>query len=408
MNFNKISFVVLWVLLMVSCSRQDPGNRSVIHRGEFQASLTETGELQAVVAKHVVMPFLGWKYGYRNKITGMMEHGQEVEEGDSIITLDPSSVMKFLVEQENNLEIEKATLNKLLVEHANRARELASQLLQQQASYNMEKLELEKSLFDSESNKKIQELEFQKAKINLTKTQKSVEFNEKIAVYGKQIQEIKVRQLENEIANANYALSRLTLYSPNKGILQIAYNRSTRQLYKIGDESYPNRSLASIPDLRRMKVKSTVNEVDIGKIKQGQPVIIRLDAYPDIEFEGVLDAIGKLSHPKERESNIKVFDVEVLINENKSEILKPGMTVSCEIIYSNLRNVFYVPNNCIIRENGQSFMYMIKRGVPEKTPVELGPRNNTHTVLYGDYTEGQAILPRESLNQMNPSAYANR
>ena len=407
-DFNRISFVVLLFLLTVSCNRQEMGNQSVIHRGEFQASLTETGELQAVVATHVVMPFLGWKYGYRNKITGMMEHGEEVEEGDSIISLDPSSVMKFLVEQENNLEIEKATLNKLLVEHANKSRELASQLLQQQASYNMEKLELEKSQFDSESNKKIQELEFQKADVNLNKTQRSVEYNEKIAVYGKRIQEIKVRQLENEIANANYALSRLTLYSPNKGILQIAYNRSTRQLYKIGDESYPNRSLASIPDLRRMKVKSSVNEVDIGKLKHGQPVIIRLDAFPDIEFEGVLDAIGKLSHPKERESNIKVFDIEVLINENKSEILKPGMTVSCEIIYSNLKDALYVPNDCIIRENGQFFMYLGNRGGAVKTPVELGPRNNTHTVIYGEYKKGQAVIPRASFNPLNPSAYANR
>jgi multidrug efflux pump subunit AcrA (membrane-fusion protein) len=393
---------------MFSCSRQEQGKKYVLHRGEFQASLTETGELQAVVAKHVVMPFLGWKYGYRNKITGMVDHGTEVEEGDTLISLDPSQVMKFLVEQENNLEMEKAALNKLLVEHSNRAKELASQLKQQEASYSMEKLELEKSQFDSESNKKIQDLEFKKAEISLNKTLKSVDYNDKIANYGRQIQEIKVRQLEYEIANANHALTRLVLRSPNKGILQIAYNRSTRQLFKIGDESYPNRSLASIPDLRRMKVKSTVNEVDIGKIKSGQPVIIRLDAFPDLEFHGEINAIGKLSHEKERESNIKVFDIDVLINENNNEILKPGMTVSCEIIYAKLEDVFYIPNNCIIRENDQYFMHLNTRSGIVKTPVELGPRNNAFTVIYGDFKVGQPIVPRESLNQANQPEYANR
>ena len=403
MKNSRYTVIIIGLLLMFSCSRQGQEKKYVIQRGEFQASLTETGELQAVVAKHIVMPFLGWKYGYRNKITGMVEHGTEVEEGDSLLSLDPSSVMKFLVEQENNLEMEKAALNKLLVEHSNRAKELTSQLNQQQATYSMEKLELEKSQFDSESNKKIQDLEFKKAEISLNKTLKSVEYNEKIAVYGRRIQKIKVRQLEYEIANANHALSRLVLLSPNKGILQIAYNRSTRQLYKIGDESYPNRSLASIPDLSRMKVKSTVNEVDIGKIKMGQRVIIRLDAFPDLEFNGEIVAIGKLSHEKERESNIKVFDVEVLIDENDKEVLKPGMTVSCEIIYSKFEDVLYVPNDCIMRVNGQYFMHLNKRGNIIKTPVELGPRNNTFTVIYGDFTEGQPVVSRESLTQMNQS-----
>jgi len=408
MNNSRFALMVIGLLLMFSCSRQGQEKKYVIQRGVFQASLTETGELQAVVAKHVVMPFLGWKYGYRNKITGIVEHGTEVEEGDSIFSLDPSAVMKFLVEQENNLEMEKAALNKLLVEHSNRAKELSSQLRQQEASYSMEKLELEKSQFDSESNKKVQDLEFKKAEISLNKTLKSVEYNDKIAVYGRRIQEIKVRQLEYEIANANHALTRLILRSPNKGILQIAYNRSTRQLYKIGDESYPSRSLASIPDLSRMKVKSTVNEVDIGKIKMGQRVIIRLDAFPDLEFNGVIVAIGKLSHEKERESNIKVFDVEVLIDENDNEVLKPGMTVSCEIIYSKFEDVLYVLNDCIIRENGQYFMHLNKRGNIIKTPVELGPRNNTYTVIYGDFEEGQPVIPRKSLDQSNQSEYANR
>ena len=304
MKYRRSAVILIGILVIYSCSQTGQMEKYSVQRGNFQATLTETGELQAVVAKHIVMPFLGWKYGYRNKITGMVEHGTDVEQGDSIFSLDPSGVMKFLVERENKLEMEKAVLNKLIVEHNIRAKELDSQLKQQEANYYLEKLELEKSMFDSERNKNIQDLDFKKAEISLSKTRKSIEYNKQIAVYGRQIQAIKVRQLENDIVNANNALSRLTLLSPNKGILQIAYNRSTKQLYKIGDESYPNRSLASIPDLRRMTVASTVNEVDIGKIRTGQKAIVRLDAFPKLEFAGVISMIGKLSHSKTRESNI--------------------------------------------------------------------------------------------------------
>ena len=89
-----------------------------------------------------------------------MEHGSSVEEGDSVVAIDPSNVMRFMVERENMLELEKAKLNKSLVEHRIKAKQLRSQLEQQEASYNMEKLELEKSQFDSEKNKQIQQLEF--------------------------------------------------------------------------------------------------------------------------------------------------------------------------------------------------------------------------------------------------------
>jgi HlyD family secretion protein len=390
-------FPVLVLLLLpgFSCDRGDQAGTCTIQQGDFQASLTETGELQAVVARHIIMPFLGFRYGYRNKITGMVEHGKLVSKGDSVISLDPSNVMRFLVARENTLEMEKAVFNKLLVEHENRAKQLRSQLLQQEASYNMEKLELEKSRFDSDRNKKIQELEFQKAGISLNKIRKSITYNDRIAELDRIIQATKIRQLENDIEDSHQALTRLILRSPNDGILQIEYNRSTRQLFKTGDETYPNRSLAVIPDLRRMKVKSTVNEMDIDKIRLGQKVIVRLDAFPNLEFRGDIFSIGKLSREKSRDSNIKIFDIEVLVEENESEVLKPGMTVSCEIIYAEINDAFYVSNDCILRENGQYYIRLVRHGNVIKTPVETGPRNNSQTVIYGDFSKGQEVLSQE-------------
>ncbi len=394
-----ISLTFTGLLILMSCNKTVEKKKYTIHKGDFQASLTETGELQAVVARHIVMPFLGRRYGYRQKLTGLLEHGKEVEEGDSVIALDPSNILRFLVERENRLELEKARYNKTLVQHSTRANQLRSQLAQQEASYNMEKLALEKSQFDSERNKKIRELEFQKAEINLNKTRKSIEYNSRIAKLDKIIQQTRVTQLENDTADSHLALTKLVLHSPNKGILQIEYNRSTRQLYKAGDESYPNRPLAKIPDLRRMKVISSINEVDIDKVKIGQTVSITLDAFPDLQFKGEVSLIGRLSHRKDRESNIKVFDFEAMVEENDNEVLKPGMTVSCEIIYSELQDVFYVSNDCLIRENGQYFIHLANRGNSTKIPVDIGPRNNNQTVIYGDFTEGQEIIPKERVLQ---------
>jgi multidrug efflux pump subunit AcrA (membrane-fusion protein) len=85
-----------------------------------------------------------------------------------------------------------------------------------------------------------------------------------------------------------------------------------------------------------------------------------------------------------------------MIDEHNEGTLKPGMTVSCEIIYSLLQNVHYVPNDCILRENGEYFIHVQDGGNITKTPVETGPRNNNHTVISGAFKKGQAVIPKSS------------
>ena len=399
---SRITLLTLiYLLLLVSCRKNTTGEKYTIQKGDFNASLTETGELQALMAKHIVMPFLGFRYGYSNKLVGFAEHGKKVNKGDSLITIDPSNVMKYLVEREGRLELEKANYEKSLVQQRILANQLVSQLEQQEASYTMEELALEKAQFDSERNKQIRQLEFRKAQIQLDKTRKKIEYNRNIARLDKKIQSIRVVQLENDTADAHHALSRLVLCAPNEGIFQIEYNYRTRQLYQAGDEAYPNRTLANIPDLRRMKVKSTVNEIDIDKIRIGQKTIVRLDAFPDLEFHGEVTRLGRLSHKINRESNVKVFDMEILVEENENEVLKPGMTVSCEIIFAEFEDVYYVPNNCITREDGQYFIHVLRRGETVKIPVEIGARNNSHTVIVGDFTKGTEVIPKDRLARLN-------
>ena len=53
------------------------------------------------------MPYVGWEYGWQFRITGLAEHGSKVYEGDSVAQVDPANVQKFLLEQENLLEVEQ-------------------------------------------------------------------------------------------------------------------------------------------------------------------------------------------------------------------------------------------------------------------------------------------------------------
>ena len=395
----RIQYQILLMigLVLPTCKSSDNTANPCINQGNFDAILTETGELQAVRAKSVVMPYIGGMYGYQFKITGMLEHGSHVRAGDSIIQIDASNVLKYQLEQENMLEVEKANLNKLLVEQKSKLEEMEARLAESLADFNLKKLELERFEFESERKKGIKQLEFQQAGINLDRVKKAKELEKKICENNFKIQRIKVSRIESNIANSRIAMNNLTVRSPIDGVLQIDKSWRTGQLLKVGDEIYQNQRIALVPDLDEMKVKSTVNETDIGKISTGQRVVVRLEAFPEQPFDGKIAEIGRLSYNKEWESIIKIFDLEIVLND-ADPVLKPGMTVSCDIYYAELEDVYYVENSCLQRENGNYYLYMKDNNTWRKSKVRIGPRNNQYTVLYGEYRKGtELMLPEQAI-----------
>ncbi len=400
-NVRPVMGLSLFCLaLLLACSSAKDAQRYEIKKGEFIAALNETGDLEAVKSRVITIPFIGWKYGSSMNIIGLLDHGAQVSLGDSVAQIDESGVMKFLMEKQNRLEVERANLKKLLAQHRSRLKGLETELASAEASLNLNKIQLEKYKFESERKRKIKELEYERQMIQFNKTRKNYRLTRTILENELKIQELKIFRLENDIEDAYNALSQLTIRSPLNGIMQLLESRRSRQMVKIGDELYQGQRFACIPDLSQMKVKSTVNETDIGKIGLGQRAEVRLDAFPSIPFEGEIIEIGRLSYKKDEKSRTKVFDIVILLNES-DPILKPGMTVRCEIFTAQLEDVYYVGSDCIIRENGKYYIVIQERGNNEKCEVKMGPRNNKFTVIYGDFREGQRVLPLSEIDEEN-------
>lgn len=392
----KPFIAVLVLIVLFACHRQEDGKFYAIHKGQFKASITQSGELQAVKAKPIIMPFVGWRYGYRYKIIGLLEHGAKVSKGDSIAKIDPSSIMKYLIKEESDLEVQQAELNQMITREENRINNLKSQLTVMQLQYEQKKLEVEKYKFESERKQKIKALEFRQAQIRLNKILRKIELSRIVKKNNIKIQHIRIEKIKNNIVEANSALKQLTIRSPISGILQLNKNYRTRQLVKVGDEIWQGFDFARVPNLDKMKVESQVNEIDINKVYLGQKAIVRLDAFPEKTFHARISEIDKLSHKKSKQSDIKVFDIELMV-EGSDVMLKPGMTVSCRIIYADMDEATYVATNCIRKESDRYFIYQ-KNGIDlVKYPVKLGPANDQYTVIYGDFQKGGRVVDIESL-----------
>lgn len=376
--------------LIISCSSDKNQEAGTVQKDKFEASITESGELQAVNARYIVMPYLNWKFGGQYKITDMQTHGSKVKAGEIIVRIDEAPVMKSRVETQNKLEMEKANLNKLIVQKLSKEQALKSELSIAEASYDMAKLQLEKFKFESEKRQKIKKLEFDIATISLNKVKSLYKLSITAEEKNVRIQQIKVTQLENEMNDVDRTLKLLTISCPIDGLFQVNINEETRQMVKIGDKVWPGFKIAKVPDLSKMKVQSVINETDISKIALNQKVIVRLDAYPLKPFEGHISKIGKISYKKDNESSVKVFDYEVLL-DHADPILKPGMTVSCEIMYATLQNTLFVDNECIFSKENNYYVLLEKS--KKEVPVKLGPKQSKYTVIYGNLTKGDKLIP---------------
>ena len=143
------------------------------------------------------------------------------------------------------------------------------------------------------------------------------------------------------------------------------------------------------------KVKTTINEVDRSKVYVGMPVIVRMDAMPELTFSAKVEKIGLLCRQYSNNDYRKVFDVTVKIDSSDLR-LKPGMTASCQMIAKDLHDVLYVPNECLWRDGKQYFVRINTLLGQEDLAVKVLGRNASHSVVEGDgLRQGQTLIPVE-------------
>lgn len=96
-------------------------------------------------------------------------------------------------------------------------------------------------------------------------------------------------------------------------------------------------------DFSEMEILATVDESDIGLIRQGQPVRFTVQAYPDAEFTGTVRQVRLQSAVQE---NVVSYSVVVAV-ENPDGRLLPGMTATVEFIVERAEDVLLVPNSAL-------------------------------------------------------------
>lgn len=147
-------------------------------------------------------------------------------------------------------------------------------------------------------------------------------------------------------------------------------------------------TFVTIIDLDRLQVETFVDEVDIGKVKVGQAARFRVDAHPNRDFKGRVDAI----YPNAVLQSNVVNYVAILAIKNGGGLLRPGMTANVAVQVAAARRRLGVPGSAIWFHKGRRFVWVLDGARRIKREVKIGRRRGRFFEVVNGLKPGERVL----------------
>ena len=203
-------------------------------------------------------------------------------------------------------------------------------------------------------------------------------------------QEARIAQYERNLANC-------TIRAPNDGMVVYSQDERGNTSIAVGQEVRARQELLTLPDLSRMQVRIQIHEAVLDQVTTGLPVLIRVDAFPNTSYEGIIERVAVV--PSRSSGNVKTYECIVNIPDAVYK-LKPGMTAVAEIHIERLSDVLSVPVQAVVQRDGETWCYVDNGDGIERRAVELGRNNDKFVQIISGIESGDRTV-------LNPLAIAS-
>ena len=281
MNKNFI-YIIIFSLLLSSCGGSDDVKNEFYKKKEIvpqnlEVTVEASGMVEAISSIEI-----------KSKASGEVlllgaEVGDFVEKGSILAQIDQRTPKNILDQSKSDLEAAKVRLTNA------------------EAAFDRGKeLHIQKSISD-QAYEDIQE-NYAQAKSTLVRSEVSYE-------------------------NAKIALDDTVVRSPTSGTVVSRPVEAGQVISSPTSAVGGGTLIMTLADLTKVRVRALVDEIDIGKVSIGQKVSIKVSAYRDTEFFGIVSKIEPQAYVVQ---NVTTFPVLIEINNDKNKLLL-GMNTDVEI-----------------------------------------------------------------------------
>src|SRR5689334_3032294 len=249
--------------------------------------------------------------------------GAQVNKGDLLVKVRPDSYKALLEQQEAAISSAKATN------------------LQQKAT--MMKTEQDLKRADDMYSKKAISIQ---------------EYNTAQAAYdvAKNTYESSLHEIERAQASSSQArdqLSKTTIYSPMDGTVTVLNSKLGERL--VATNQFAGTEVMRVADLSHMQAVVDVNENDVVNVKLGDKANIKIDAYSDRKFKGVVQQIANTGKTTGAGTQEEVTNFEVKIRIDDHDVsLRPGLNCTADIETNIVKDAVAVPMQSVTIRTGDS------------------------------------------------------
>ena len=334
-------------------------------------------------------------------IQDIVPEGTMVQKGDYIAQLDRKEYSNTLNEAIQSLEDMEADLEMAILDTAVSLSALRDEITNIKYQVREAQITLEESQFEPPATQRKAEINLNKQQRALEQAVKSYELKYALALRDIATARQKVQDAQEYITTLQDFLAKFTITAPASGIVMYKeeFDGSKR---KAGSSLNPfDLVVAILPDLTSMLSEVYVNEIEVNKVKVGQPVVITVDALPNKVLNGTVKTVANVGEVLPN-SDVKMFEVVIKINGTDSEI-RPEMTSWNKIITKTVPDAIYIPLECV-RANSDDVPFVVTKHKTRQIVVlgdfndknviikeGLEPGNDIYIVPPEDYTEFKLV-----------------
>jgi len=211
-----------------------------------------------------------------------------------------------------------------------------------------------------------------------------------------------------QIDEAKEALDYTTIRSPIDGVIT-RINAEVGEMVMTGTMNNPGTVIMIVADLSKMLLVAQVDEADVGKMTVGQQAVIRVKAYWDQTYQGIVDTIA-MTHDRSQ-NQTKYYRTEILLQGDVSK-LYTGLTADVDIITQKHVGVVKVLSQAVMarkvddlplsirdknpdvdpNKTDATVVFRIIDGKAVVTPVTIGPSDLTHIIIRSGLKAGDKVV----------------
>jgi multidrug efflux pump subunit AcrA (membrane-fusion protein) len=332
---------------------------------------------------------------WRIQIKWMAKEGDYVKPGDPVVRFDTATLASDIETAQDTLKIKWEEKTQKVADFEHQKFELEVEVRSAENDTRQKKIDasvLEELVSKYEYERKQLEKKRSDVSLDNARTKKIVNLIETEAAI--KTLDIEAADLQIRLDKLRKTLDSLTLKAHTAGSVIYAVDDWTGRKTQVGDTVYATRTVAQIPDQTSLQVQAWISETHIQQIKVGQKADLYLDAYPEKHYRGVVANVSTYAEQVRRWGKSNYFKVDIEIENPDRDIMKPEMSVKCDIRGPWHKDVLLIPLE-MTDFDGRDFWVKPDSGEPRKVAalgfnefhVAAGPAENPGLAA------GAALMP---------------